>query len=105
LHLLRVAAVRRLPDHEVAAEELAAAREPHDERVVGLAARGEGVDLDVAHRRAPFRVDEDRRGIEALREARLREPELALVDARVPAVEGAVAVEAREAVALRDDRG
>ena len=37
LHLLRVAAVRRLPDDQVAGEEVAALRHPDPEGVVGLA--------------------------------------------------------------------
>jgi hypothetical protein len=84
LRLLRVAAVRRLPDHEIAAEEIASLRDPHDEMVVGLAARGRRLDGQVPEPRPPRGIDEHRRPIEVRREARRRQAELALVDVGVP---------------------
>jgi hypothetical protein len=105
LHLLRIAAVRRLPDDQVAGEEQLAARHPHPQRVVGLALRGREDDVDVAQPlRQPF-AHQQRREREPVREERHRQPELPHVDARVQAVHEPVAVEAVDAALLRDDGG
>ncbi len=105
LHLLRVPAVRRLPDDQVAGEQVPSLRHPDPERVVGLAARRRVLERDVAETLRQPIAHEERRRIEALREHRLRQRELPLVDARVPPVHEPIAVEARRTGFLRDDRG
>jgi hypothetical protein len=94
LHLLRVPAVRRLPDDEIAGEEAAALGHPEPEGVVGLALRRGVLQRHVAEPLRQALAHEQRRRIEALGKHRLRQRELPLVDARVPAVHEAVAMEA-----------
>ncbi len=105
LHLLWIAAVGRLPDDEVAREEVASLGHPDPERVVRLALRRRVLERHVAEPLRQAIADEQRRRIETLREHRLRERELPLVDARVPAVHEPIAVKACGTLLLRDDRG
>src|SRR5688572_15552819 len=105
LHLLRVPAVGRLPDDEIAGEEVAVLGHPDPERVVGLAACRVQLQSRVAHRNRVLLAHVACRPAEAAREDGLGQAELPLVDAGVQPVQLAVAAKARGAVLLGHDLG
>ena len=103
LHLLRVAAVRRRPDEQVARAQDAPRRHPHPGVVVGLAAgvvQLEALTTDVEIAARPVGLV----GVAVLgRPLEVDQPELAPVDDRVVARGGAVAVEPVGDGLVRDD--
>ena len=105
LHLLRIAAVRRVPDDEVAGEELTPLGNPHPAVVVGLAAGGVQRERELSRTQHQRLAEGQRRPVEALGKERRRQAELALVDARIPAMGELIAREAPGTVLLGDDLG